>query len=979
MIIICIFVTSTYVNINKKVSYFSHFLQLFIKQNQGMKKLLLNTLLLIVASIPCFITATAQTIPALQSSVYVFPDSPSAKDSVTVTLVYVSGDACPDYYLVKDSSLTNRIYVSKRNIEKPANSFCAEVVTKFSATLNLGFLPANTQIYFEGNLIKTIEYPCVMDRKGIVVAGTGDCTGQNYIQETTIYLSAFPRLFALPTSTTIDANGSLVTLKPGDNVRFGGTEIKNDSVPSGSCRIIGVANCYEVISTPPPGCELNKKGIVISGKDGCAGELFIQEYSPVSSSRQLYSIQTNDSVSSNGTPSNGLKEGDQVLFGGYLIKNDSILSGLCHIVGVATCYRVVINPPGCIMDKTGIVVEIKDSNSIIKEISTGDLYAINKVHLNIGSQIKFKGIKIECFTTPCYYIVDCYQVIDVPKCIMNKTGEVVYGIDGCTGKLFIQETTSGSTNSYLYAINDILPLSSGIAHGLKPGDKVLFGGNLLKNDSSMIRLCPVDGIATCYELLTTPPPCTMDKKGIVVSGKNGCTGQLFIQEYSPINSYPQLYIIKGGPILNNSGTHSTLLKEGDIVTFGGYLTLNDSSTTNTCRTVGIATCYQVVSTPPACIMDKTGIVVPGIDGCTGQLFIQYTSGATTYPQLYTFDNPVTANSTISVRLKAGDKVKFGGYLINNDSTYSILCPIAGKATCYELLSSDSIYTLSGSVYAGNSVIKSGTVLLYLKGERKAMATYPVTDGTFAFSNLPKGEYSVYAIPSLNLYTNYLPTFYISNYLFLMADYHALNNSVTDMTVHLMTCEYPVGTGKITGNIFFETYNLKDSLMVENAVTKINNIPKNNSAINTPVILLNYLNDPVAWTLTDIDGNYTFENIALGTYKVVTETASAKGESFVTLTPGNSNANADLILKGLLTDSGTSTAEDIIMSIYPIPVVDNLTLTLKEDAKAEFYNTVGQQLLNLNLKSGNNVVYLGTFNKGIYFVKIGNTIIKVIKK
>jgi len=940
-----------------------------------MKKLLLNTLLLIVTCLPCFIPATAQTTFPLQSYIYVYPDSPSSTDSVTVAYVYESGDSCPEYFLLKDSTVANRIYVGKRNIEKTVNSICAQVVTKFSAILNLSILPENTQIYFEGKLIKTLEYPCVLDRIGIVVAGTGDCSGQNYIQETTIYLSAIPRLFALPKTTTIDANGSVLMLKPGDKVRFGGTEIKNDSVISGSCRIVGVANCYGVNNTPPTGCVLNKKGIVIS----CAGQLIIQEYSPVSSARQLYSIQAIDSLNSNGTPSKGLKVGDQVLFGGYLIKKDSTATADCLIVGVATCYQMVNNPPGCIMDKTGIVVEIKDSTSIIKEISTGDIYAINKVQLNIGTQIKFKGIKIECITTPCYNIVDCFQVIDAPSCIMDKTGVVVPGIDGCTGKMFIQESISGSTNSYLYAINEILPLSSGNTTGLKAGDKVKFGGYLLKTDSTMISLCTVDGIATCYEILATPPPCTMDKKGIVVSGKNGCTGQLFIQEYSPVNSYPQLYIIKGGPILNSSGTHSTLLKEGDIVTFGGYLSLNDSSATNSCRIVGVATCYQVVSTPPACIMDKTGTVVPGIDGCTGQLFIQDTSGATIYPQLYTFDNPVMANSTIPVRLKAGDKVRFGGYLIKNDSTYSILCPIAGKATCYELLSSDSSYTLSGSIYAGNSLLKSGTALLYMKGDRKATATSSVTNGTFIFTSLPKGEYTVYAVPELNLYKNFLPTFYISNYLFLMADYHALNSSITDIAVHLMTCEFPVGTGKITGNIFFETYNLKDSLMVDNAVMKMGNIPINNSAINTPVILLNYLNNPVAWTQTDTEGNYTFENIALGTYKVVTETASAKGESYVSLTPDNSTANADLILKGLQTFTGTPTSEDIVSNIYPIPVVDNLTLTLKEDARAGFYNTIGQQLLNLNFKSGNNVVYLGTFNKGIYFVKIGNRIIKVIKK
>ena len=1105
-----------------------------------MKKLLLITLLLVVASIPCFITATAQTLPPVQNYINVYPNSPTSEDSLTIAFVYESGDACPDYYLVKDSVVSNRIYVNKKSIEN-TGLYCAQVITKFETTLNLGILSENTQIYFEGALVKTIHFVCNMDRIGEVVAGTGDCIGQIYIKETTVYLSAIPRLFAFPKTYGTNTNSSNQPgLKEGDKVKFGGSEILSDSNTISPCKIVGFVNCCEVVAAPPVGCVKDKKGIVVTGQGDCSGELFIQEYSPISSTRQLYSIQGGDSINSNGTVTSGLKVGDQVLFGGYPVNKDSITNTVCNTVGIATCYEVISNPPACVMDKVGTVTEFKDNSTLVKDSVSGDIYAINNIKLAIGSKVRFKGTKIECITTPCYNIIECYELIDNPQCIPDKTGVIVAGIGGCTGQLFIRNTSSVTNYSQIYAIKATRPINDTSVTGLKPGDKVRFGGYLIKNDSTLISLCHIDGIATCYEQMITPPPCMMDKKGVVVAGKNGCAGQLFIQEYSPINSYPQLYLIKGGDTLNNSGSYSTFLKEGDVVTFGGYPTLNDSSATNACRTVGVANCYQVISTPPACIMDKSGIVtelkdnstlikengsgelyaiknitlpigtqikfkgvkiecfttpcynpvecytvvdttscvldkkgivvtgtndcsgqlfieeitpymsmvrrlyeirnidasgktnpiglkagdqvqfggyltpndsnmiklchtigvatcysiietppaclmdkrgvvVPGIDGCTGQLFIQDTTYPTTYPQLYSIENPAMTNSSIPVLLKAGDKVRFGGYPVKNDSTFNILCPIAGKATCYELLSSDNIYTLSGSVYAGNSFLKSGTVLLYMKGDRKATATFSVTDGTFAFTNLPKGEYTVYVIPSISLYKNYFPTFYISNYLFLNADYYALNSNVTDMSVHLKSYEYPVGTGKITGNIFFETYSLKDSLMADNTMIRMNNIPVNNSAVNTPVILMNYLNEPVAWTLTDIVGNYTFENIALGTYKVVTETASAKGESTVSLTPGNSTANADFVLKGLQTNTGTTNVEDIVISIYPNPVVDNLILTLKEDAKADLYNTVGQMLLNLNLKSGNNVVNLSTINRGVYFVKIGKSNIKVIKK
>src|ERR1035437_4058266 len=141
-----------------------------------MKKLLLYTLLPIVASILNLSKATSQGMPPVQNSVYITPDNPGPTDSVTVAFIYVSGDSCPDYYLVKDSVVANNIYVSKKSIDN-SMLVCAQIVTKFTTTLNLGVLKENTQIYFEGVLIKTISYTCIMDKNGVIVAGTGGCTG----------------------------------------------------------------------------------------------------------------------------------------------------------------------------------------------------------------------------------------------------------------------------------------------------------------------------------------------------------------------------------------------------------------------------------------------------------------------------------------------------------------------------------------------------------------------------------------------------------------------------------------------------------------------------------------------------------------------------------------------------------------------------------------------------------------------------------
>lgn len=764
-----------------------------------MKKLLLNTLLLVITSILSLMTTNAQTMPpiSVKDLASAYPITPTPTDSIFVAYSYISSDACPDYYLTKDSVVDNKIYISKKKVNN--TGMCAQVISNLVAFLNLGLLKENTQIYFEGILIKTVSYSCNMDKIGVIIAGTGGCTGQLYIQETTIYLSALQRLWALPKATGIYTKGSSqLLLKAGDKVKFGGYEIKNDSNSTSPCRIIGVATCYEVNPTPPVGCVKDKKGIVVTGQGECAGKLFIQEYSPISSSRQLYSIQGGDTITSNATATTGLKDGDQIIFGGYLTKNDSNTTYVCRTVGVATCYELVTTPPVCVMDKVGAVVEFMDNSSIIKEDATGDIYAINNVKLATGTKIKFKGTKIVCITTPCYNIVECYTIISIP-------------------------------------------------------------------------------------------PCVKDKEGVVVAGTGGCTGQLFIEETTPyMSAIRRLYVIK------NIDT--------------------DNST-----------------------------------------------------------------STVQTELKAGDKVRFGGYLTTNDSSKVSLCFTIGVATCYELIPSENTYTLSGSVLAGTELMKSGLAILYKKGYFKAIASNTITDGTFIFTNLPKADYTIYVIPNITVYQNYLPTFYSNKSSYKKADYLTLDKNVLDIVVNLKQFVLPKGTGKIFGNIFFESYTLKDSILVNNGLQKTLNDPMNNLAVNTPVILYNSNNEPIAWTTTDAYGNYTFENIPFDTYKIVSETASAEGESNVSLTSGNSTANADLLLKSSQTQTDIVNPGNVVLNVFPNPVADKLTITLTESKKIDIYSATGELLIHQDLKSGDNTVDLSAINKGVYFAKIGKATIKVIKK
>ncbi|MEI6755170.1 MAG: T9SS type A sorting domain-containing protein, partial [Paludibacter sp.] len=394
----------------------------------------------------------------------------------------------------------------------------------------------------------------------------------------------------------------------------------------------------------------------------------------------------------------------------------------------------------------------------------------------------------------------------------------------------------------------------------------------------------------------------------------------------------------------------------------------------------IVNCYEIVQNPPTtCVMDKIGVVVEGMDGCTGQLFIEDTSnpGMSMIRQLYFIENYFNSNGATTSGLKAGDKVKFGGYFTKNDSTKSILCYTVGVATCYEVIATESTSTFIGAVVAGNELIKSGYAVLFRKGHYKAIASGVISAGLFKFSNLPNAEYTVYAIPDFSVYKNYLPTFYINKLKYKNADYLTPNDSITKIVINLREFVRTKGNGKISGNIFFETYNLQDSVIAKNATTNMN--PTSTIAMNTPVVLYNSANEPVAWTVTDLAGYYVFENIALDNYKIVAETASAIAESLVVLNENNSTTNADLILKSQSDNTDFNNVEADIITIYPNPVAEKLNIQVTEATTAGLYTMLGKLVFSENLKRGINTVDISRINKGIYIAKIGKNIVRIVKK
>jgi hypothetical protein len=454
---------------------------------------------------------------------------------------------------------------------------------------------------------------------------------------------------------------------------------------------------------------------------------------------------------------------------------------------------------------------------------------------------------------------------------------------------------------------------------------------------------------------TVQPLCTLTRKGVVVQGGEACSGKLLVSEHTPyMTLLPVLYSMER---LNTT----TTFKPGDEVRFGAVYTAPDS-TRSTCHLVGDVLCCQLIETKPDCVMNKTGVIVPGIDGCTGQWFVKDLSPVYSYPRLYLIKNDGA--------LKPGAKVLFGVTELPKDSARSILCPIYGTVNCYFYAEPILPDTLAGTAYTGDSVVKGGTAILFQKGFRKAMRSTPLKEGRFVFPNLAAAEYTVYIVPDRKPDCNYLPTFYINKLAYKNADYFQLKDGRNEIAVNMRKFEKRPGKGRIYGNVYFETSNLKDSVLNYYGDKNYLYTTSNNLAVNLPVILFNAQGNPIAWTMSDEFGNYLFEDIALEAYTIVTETAETEAETSVTLSTENSAIGADMILKSqsLIDEATTPTRKTL--ELYTNPAGNTLIVQLASPGQARIYNQLGQVVLEQTLSAGKNLIGLQGWKPGIYIARIG---------
>ena len=300
----------------------------------------------------------------------------------------------------------------------------------------------------------------------------------------------------------------------------------------------------------------------------------------------------------------------------------------------------------------------------------------------------------------------------------------------------------------------------------------------------------------------------------------------------------------------------------------------------------------------------------------------------------------------------------------------------------------TIPEIKGTIFVNGNLLDTGYVILFSvnnpSGSCFALDTaYIGSNGTYSFSNFLTG-YSVFIIKAFpantsSFFSSHLPTYYDTKYKWTNALPIIPTTDGSSYDIHLISLSpYTfIGNSSISGNVSIDS----------NSIIK--------PIKNSEVLLINtFNNEPIAISITDINGNYAFNNLPYNTYSLFVE-ISCKIFDEINLTlnylnPTINGLNFILNQNNVLYINENSNF-DLHFKIFPNPFSDALFIEFESDKneliKIKLLDQYGRimQIKEIKNLKGYNKIKLNTsdFSNGIYYLQVltsRNTIItkKIIK-
>lgn len=290
------------------------------------------------------------------------------------------------------------------------------------------------------------------------------------------------------------------------------------------------------------------------------------------------------------------------------------------------------------------------------------------------------------------------------------------------------------------------------------------------------------------------------------------------------------------------------------------------------------------------------------------------------------------------------------------------------------------YFITGMIFGNNSPIDFAKVYLIqydsLTQALNLISTYEVSmfdSSNYIFSNLAAGSYLVKAAAdsmAVN-YSTLIPTYFNNSLFWSSASFVNVGPSQYGVNINLIQGVNPGGPGFIGG-------------LVSQGANKME--AEGDPLSGIQIMLLDMSNTAVANTYSDANGNYSFANIAYGTYKVYAEMLNKiTYPAIVTIdATAPSVTNVAVVVN---TNEVTTYAPYLDITniesalIYPNPAKGsatlNLNLTQSGDYTVQITDMTGR-LINtetVSMIQGENLIKLSVqnFDAGLYLVRVSDAI------
>lgn len=297
----------------------------------------------------------------------------------------------------------------------------------------------------------------------------------------------------------------------------------------------------------------------------------------------------------------------------------------------------------------------------------------------------------------------------------------------------------------------------------------------------------------------------------------------------------------------------------------------------------------------------------------------------------------------------------------------ILTDITGCTdTASETISILPPLNISGTVMAGSSLISYGDIYLFKETSADAWqltSKIPMGDGNFSFSGILPGNYLMMAVPVFDFGFPQIPK-YLPTYFNGVSHWHNAQQLSTESLPETITIQL------LSHNNFFDG---------EASITgKVNHYQ---SATTLPLIL--YLcaesGELLDFTFTDAGGNFIFDEIPFGNYKLYPEMAGKQGEALAVevsaTTPSAQNivfTEEEFRIYPDLTAISETNSKSFSVAPNPssefVSVMLNELFSVRKNSSLSLLSIDGKALHTVLVNSSEIKLDLRELKAGIYFLR-----------